>query len=81
MDTKTITVSVESETEERFRRLARSLYQGRKGYLGKALTEAMGEWERRRLESDTVARTLALLDKGIKMGKFTFKTREELHER
>ena len=81
MNTKTITVSVEREVEERFRRLARSLYSGKKGYLGKALSEAMREWERRRLESDTVTRTLALLDKGIEMGKFTFRTREQLHER
>ncbi len=80
MKTRIITISVESETEERFRKLAGSAYGNRKGYLGKAVTEAMKE-KIGRMETGTVAKSLKLLENGITMGKLKFKSREELHER
>ena len=81
MRTKTITVSVQEDVEERFRRLAGATYGKHKGYLGKAVTEAMSTWVERKGESDVVAKSLKLLETGIKMGKFKFKSRDELHER
>ena len=81
MKTKTITVNVEEDVEEKFRKLASVTYGRRKGYLGKALTEAMREWERKKAETDVNARAIEMLRKGFKMGKITWKSRDELHER
>ena len=81
MKTKTITVSVAEDVEERFRRLASATYGKKKGYLGKAITEAMKEWENKKEKNDVIAKSLKLLETGIKMGKFKFKSRDELHER
>lgn len=81
MKTKTITISVQEDVEERFRRLAGATYGRHKGYLGKAVTNAMSTWVERKEKSDAVAKSLKLLETGIKMGKFKFKSRDELHER
>ena len=80
MKTKTITVNVEKETEKRFRKLASAAYGSRKGYLGKALSEAMKEWERKKTQTDYTAKAVLLLERGIKMKKWKF-DRDELHER
>lgn len=81
MKTRTITISVEENVENRFRKLAGATYGKRKGYLGKALTEAMKEWERGKISTNVNARALEMLEKGFKMGKITWKNRDELHER
>ncbi len=78
MKTKTITISVQRDVEERFRRLAGTAYGRHKGYLGKAVTEAMQEWERKKMETDVNVRALEMLKKGFKMGKWKF-NREELY--
>ena len=77
--TKTITVNVEEEVENEFRKQASRRYGKRKGYLGRALTEAMREWSKK-AEDDVVAESLKLLESGIKMKKWKF-NREELYER
>lgn len=76
---KTITVNVEEEVENEFRNEAIKRYGKRKGYLGKAFTEAMKEWIRKR-DADIEAKALKLLKDGIKMKKWQF-NREELYER
>lgn len=76
---KTITVNVEEEVDNEFRKQASLKYGKRKGYLGKALTEAMKEWVRKR-DADIDAKALKLLKEGIKMKKWQF-NREELYER
>lgn len=76
---KTITVNVEESVEEEFRKFAGKEYGKRKGYLGKALTQAMNEWVQRR-NNDIEARALKLLKSGIKMKQWKF-NRDELHER
>lgn len=81
MKTKTITISVQEDVEERFRRLAGATYGRHKGYLGKAVTDAMDIWIERKEKSDVNARALKMLEKGFKMGKITWKNRDELHER
>lgn len=81
MGTKTITVNVKEDVEERFRKLASATYGRRKGYLGKAITEAMIEWEKKKIASDVNARALEMLRKGFKMGGLKTKDRSEWHER
>ena len=76
---KTITVNVEDDVESEFRRTASRKYGKKKGYLGKAITQAMKEWSRKS-SNDLESQFLELLEKGIKMKKWKF-NREELHER
>jgi predicted transcriptional regulator len=81
MPSKTITVSVDAEVEERFRRTAKAIHGKKKGYLGKALTDAMKVWTKEREQTDNVAATLRLLEEGVNMGITKQKSRDELHER
>jgi len=81
MTTKTITVSVNAEVEQKFRRTARAIHGKKKGYLGKALTDAMDRWTKEKQETDTVAATMRLLDEGLDLGGVKYRHREELHER
>lgn len=80
MSSKTITINVREDVEKRFRELASAAYGKKKGYLGKAITEAMLEWERKKMSTDVNARALEMLRKGFKMKKWKF-NRDELHER
>ncbi len=63
-DSKVVTVSVNAAVEEKFRRVAKAVHGEKKGYLGKALTEAMDKWTKDKERSDTVAVALRLLDEG-----------------
>lgn len=81
MASKTITVSVEARVEKRFRRAASARRGKKKGYLGRALTEAMERWAEEAERSDDVARTLKLLDEGLDLGGLRYERRQDLHER
>ena len=81
MTTKTITVNVNAQVEQKFRRTAKAVHGKKKGYLGKALTDAMERWTKEKEETDTVAATLSLLDEGLPLGGVKYKHRDELHER
>jgi hypothetical protein len=77
----TITINVNDDIEKRFRVVARKVYPGKKGYLGKAVTSAMQKWIDEIMQKRIVDNELKLLEKGFKMGKFKFKSRAELYER
>ncbi len=77
--TKPVTVNLPEELDREFRKYAAKKYGMRKGYLGKAFSEAIDDWVRK-IESDDVSRSLELLRKGIIMKKWTF-NRGELYER
>lgn len=79
--TKTITVNVRADVEERFRRTAAAVHGKRKGYLGKALTEAMDRWAQEREGSDSKAQAVLMLENGLDLGGVKYSRREELHER
>ena len=81
MTSRTITVNVDADIEEKFRRTAKAVHGKKKGYLGKALTDAMKAWTTEREQSDNVAATLHLLEKGLDLGVIRYKEREDLHER
>ncbi len=81
MVTKTITVSVKADVEAKFRKIAAATHGKKKGYLGKALTEAMERWTNEREEKDTVGATLRFLDEGIELRGVRYRHRNELHER
>ncbi|VVB94725.1 Uncharacterised protein [uncultured archaeon] len=77
----TLTINVNDDIENRFRALAQKIYAEKKGYLGKAVTSAMQKWIDEINQKKISESELNLMDKGFKMGKLKFKSREELHER
>jgi hypothetical protein len=81
MPTKVITVSVDAQVEEKFRKTARAIHGKKRGYLGRALTDAMENWTREKEQTDSVVATLQLLDEGINLGGLKYKNRDELHDR
>ena len=78
MATKTLTFSVNAEVERKFRKVARAR-GGKKGFLGRALTD-MEKWTKEMEGSDTVAAAMALLEQGVDLGGMTYQHREELHD-
>ena len=81
MATKTITVSVREDVERRFRRVAASKHGKKKGYLGRALTDAMERWADQEEASDAAAQTLKMLEEGLDLGGLKYSHKAELHER
>ncbi|MCX9084025.1 MAG: hypothetical protein OIN87_04400 [Candidatus Methanoperedens sp.] len=77
----TITINVNDDVEKQFRAIAREFYPDKKGYLGKAVTSAMQKWINEVSQNKISQRELELLEKGFKMGKIKFNSREELYER
>jgi predicted transcriptional regulator len=76
-----ITIRIDDLTEQRFREVAKNIRDGKKGYLGRATTEAISLWIRDK-EQETIAQQgLALLEKEHHPGKWGFLTREDIHDR
>ncbi|MDG6921293.1 MAG: hypothetical protein JRN59_07175 [Nitrososphaerota archaeon] len=81
MTTKTLTVNVRADVEERFRRVAASKHGKTKGYLGRALTEAMKKWADQEEATGATAQTLRMLEDGLDLGGLKYVHRDELHDR
>ena len=77
----TITVNVKDGVEKEFRKVASITHGGEKGYLGKAITEAMQRWIDEKRQKEIAERELKLLEKGFSFGRKLYETRDELHER
>lgn len=76
----TLTLSIDSRTEETFRKSAELKFGKRKGSLGKAASEAFEEWAKREMLGSE-AKMLEMLRTGFELGKIKWKSRDELHER
>jgi hypothetical protein len=77
----TITICIDDATEQRFREVAKNILGEKKGYLGRATTEAIALWIRDK-EQETIAQQgLALLEKEHHLGKFSFRSREDIYDR
>lgn len=77
----TITVNVKDDVEEDFRKLVRSVHGGKKGDLGKALTEAMQKWVYEKRQEKIAQEALKLLKLKFNFGKRLYRDRMELYER
>jgi hypothetical protein len=77
----TITISVDDDTEERFRAAAKKKLGERKGYLGKATTEALESWVKKQTQEEIARDALALLEKGHHIGKHLYTERKDLYDR
>ncbi len=74
----TITINVKEEVAQTFRKRAIEIYGNKKGVLGKAISEAMTEWSRKK---EYFEECMKLLDEGIDTGKLKYKKRDELYDR
>ena len=80
-NSKVVTISVDAVVEEKFRRVAKVVHGKKKGYLSKALTEAMDKWTKDKEKNDSVAAAIRMLDQGVDLGGIRYRHRDELHER
>ncbi|PKG32832.1 hypothetical protein [Methanoregula sp.] len=77
----TITISIDDDTERRFREVAKKKLGQRKGYLGKATTEALETWLRKQAQEEIANDALALLATGYDLGKKMYQERKDLYDR
>ncbi len=76
----TITVNVDDEVYEKFRKLASEEKNGKKGFLGDAITENMKCYLEEKEQEDAKKQLLALMKKGVRLGFKCYKSRDELYE-
>ena len=78
----TITVNVDDEVYERFRKIAAEEYNSKKGFLGDAITDGMRVIIRNKEQDAAGQRLLARARKGYKLGVWPKGfNREELYDR
>ncbi|OGY44623.1 MAG: hypothetical protein A2729_03515 [Candidatus Buchananbacteria bacterium RIFCSPHIGHO2_01_FULL_39_14] len=77
----TITISVDNEIEQQFRKYAQEIYEGKKGFLGDAITQAMKEWLEQKKQQNLAEQAITQWKKGHKLGKLLYTKREELYGR
>lgn len=77
----TITICIDDATEQRFREVAKTILGGKKGYLGRATTEAIALWIRDKEQETIAEQGLLLLEKEHHLGKYGFRSRGDIHDR
>ena len=77
----TITICIDDEIERRFRAAAKKKLGERKGYLGKATTEALEHWVKQQTQEEIANDALALLKTGHHLGKHLYTERKDLYDR
>jgi hypothetical protein len=77
----TITINIDDDTEKRFRNAAKKKLGERKGYLGRATTEALECWVRMQSQEEIARDALALLETGYRPGKYQYTERKDLYDR
>lgn len=78
----TMTISVDDEAEKRFRRLVEEYKGGKKGDLGKAVTEAIEKWSEEKEQKEIATRLMEAAEKGLyKLPKNWKFNRDEIYDR
>lgn len=77
----TITINVDDEVEKKFRETARTVIGDRKGFLGRAITDAMELWIREKTQERIARTALELMSREHHFGKCLSTSRKDLHER
>ena len=77
----TITLSIDDETERRFRSTARKVIGERKGYLGEAATDAMKLWIHEKTQEAIAKDALELIGKTYHFGEKKYRYRKDLYDR
>jgi hypothetical protein len=77
----TITISIDDDTEKRFREAAKKKLGERKGYLGKATTEALERWVQMQSQDEIARDALELLKTRYHPGNYLYTERKDLYDR
>ena len=77
----TITVNIEDEVEKEFRAVASIAHGSKRGYLEKAITDAIQRWIEEKRQEKIAEEALKLVEQGFDFGKRLYKDRSDLHER
>lgn len=77
----TITIKVNDEVEKKFREVVKATYSGKKGDLGRAVTEALQKWIDEKKQKELARKELSVLKKGFDLGKLKYRRRAEVYER
>jgi predicted transcriptional regulator len=77
----TITISVDDETERKFREVVTRMHGKRKGALGEATTEALNLWVKEKKQEEISRTALILMEQEYDLGVRHYRTREDLHGR
>lgn len=77
----TITLSIDDDTERRFRSTAKRVIGERKGYLGEAATEAMELWIHEKTQHTIAEEALELIKKTYRFGERHYSSRRDLYDR
>jgi HEPN domain-containing protein len=77
----TITVNIKDEVEKEFKAIASIAHGEEKGYLERAVTEAIQRWIYEKRQEKIAEEALKLLETGFDFGKRLYKDRSDLYER
>lgn len=77
----TVTISIDDNTEDRFRSYIYKERGKSKGVLGKAVNEALNKWLEEKKQEKIAEEAIAIMKKGFYSGGYKIKSRDELHER
>lgn len=80
-ETATMTINVDRNEMQEFRKIVASVYGTTKGSLGKAVTEALSLWAKMHKKKSAEARLWEMIDKGYHLGGIRYKHRSELYAR
>ncbi|MBM3231909.1 hypothetical protein FJZ21_00825 [Candidatus Pacearchaeota archaeon] len=75
-----ITISLDDAIEEKLRKIAVARFRKKKGYLAKAISEALNEWASK-MEQESMSKAISILLDGVNLGGIVSKKREDLHKR
>ncbi|MDI6721851.1 MAG: hypothetical protein QMD85_05635 [Candidatus Aenigmarchaeota archaeon] len=78
----TITITVDDEVEEKFRKAVEEHTRNKKGDLGRAITEAMDKWAEEKRQKEIAERMINRMSKGLyKLPKNWKFNRDEIYDR
>ncbi|KXA96405.1 hypothetical protein AKJ37_05330 [candidate division MSBL1 archaeon SCGC-AAA259I09] len=74
-----ITLSLDDEVEKEFRNMVDKTESNKRGSLGKAATEAMRLWIRKKRQKEISEEALELMEEGFEMGERLYAERGDLY--
>lgn len=78
----TMTINIPDEIANGFRKTVEKEYGKGKGILGKAITEALQQWQEEKEQKEIAERMLARMRKGFKLGVGKpYLSRDEIYDR
>lgn len=80
-NTAAMTINVDRDEMQEFRKMVASVYGTTKGSLSRAVTEAIVLWKGLHKKKSAEATFWEMVEKGYNLGGITYKHRSELYDR